>query len=115
MTLARRREQEMIQANVRWLDEYPVREMLKRGWIEAERDRPSRLRALMDFLGVAVAEPQAYQKAAGFRITEAAQQRISLGALAVWLRKGEIDAQNIDILRNMTLKPSRTLCTASGI
>ena len=50
----------------------------------------------MDFLGVAVAEPQAYQKAAGFRITEAAQQRISLGALSVWLRKGEIDAQNID-------------------
>ena len=80
MTLARRREREMIQANVQWLDEYPVREMLKRGWIEARRDRPSRLRALMDFLGVAVAEPQAYQKAVGFRITEAAQQRISLGA-----------------------------------
>ena len=136
MTLARRREQEMIQANVQWLDEYPVREMLKRGWIEAGRDRPSRLRALMDFLGVAVAEPQAYQKAAGFRITEAAQQRISLGALSVWLRKGEIDAQNIDTaaydaqtfedslhsIRSMTvqrpetfLPAMRMLCAGSGV
>ena len=93
MTLARKREQDMIQSNVQWLNHYPVREMLKRGWIEAGKDRPSRLKALMSFLGVAVAEPQAYQKAAGFRITEAAQHRISLGALAAWLRKGELDAQ----------------------
>ena len=49
----------------------------------------------MSFLGVAVAEPQAFQKAVGFRITEAAQQRVSLGALAVWLRKGELDAQEV--------------------
>ena len=96
MTLARKREQDMIQSNVQWLNHYPVREMLKRGWIEAGRDRPSRLKALMNFLGVAVAEPQAYQKAAGFRITEAAQHRISLGALSAWLRKGELDAQDIE-------------------
>ena len=44
MTLARQREQEMLEANVQWLDEYPVRDMLKRGWIQAGRDRPSRLR-----------------------------------------------------------------------
>jgi Zn-dependent peptidase ImmA (M78 family) len=36
-----------------------------------------------------------YQEAVGFRITEAAQQRISPGALAVWLRKGELDAEGI--------------------
>ena len=95
MTLARQREQEMLEANVQWLDEYPVRDMLKRGWIQAGRDRPSRLKALMTFLGVAVAEPQAFQKAVGFRITESAQQRVSLGALSVWLRKGELDAQQV--------------------
>ena len=95
MTLARGREQEMLSANVQWLDEYPVRDMLKRGWIEAGRDRPGRLKALMSFLGVAVAEPQAFQKAVGFRITEAAQHKVSLGALSVWLRKGELDAQDV--------------------
>ena len=32
----------------------------------------------------------------GFRITEAAQQKVSPGALDVWLRKGELDALNVD-------------------
>ena len=49
----------------------------------------------MSFLGVAVAEPQAVQNAVGFRITEAAQRKVSLGALAVWLRKGELDAHEV--------------------
>ena len=136
MVLARKREQDMIRANVQWLNHYPVREMLQREWIEAGRDRPSRLKALMNFLGVAVAEPQAYQKAAGFRITEAAQRRISLGALAAWLRKGELDAQRIETavygteafenaliqIRNLTTqKPNkflpsiRKLCADSGV
>ena len=95
MTLARKREEEMLTASVRWLDDYPIRDMLKRGWIQAGRDRSNRLKALMSFLGVAVAEPLAFQKAVGFRITEAAQSKVSLGALAVWLRKGELDAQEV--------------------
>ena len=95
MTLARKREEDMLTASVQWLDEYPIRELLKRGWIQAGRDRSSRLKALMSFLGVAVAEPRAFQKAVGFRITEAAQHKVSLGALAVWLRKGELDAQEV--------------------
>jgi HTH-type transcriptional regulator/antitoxin HigA len=136
ITLARKREEGLIAANVEWLDEYPIRDMLKRGWIDAGRDRPSRLKALMDFLGVAVAEPQAFQKAVGFRITEAAQQRVSLGALAVWLRKGELDAQGVDTadyndhaftealfeIRNMTSQnPSEfipaicDLCAGAGV
>ena len=93
MSLARLRERETLAANLRWLDDYPIREMLKRGWIEAGRDRQDRLEALMNFLGVAVAEPQAYQEAVGLRITEAARQKVSPGALTVWLRKGELDAQ----------------------
>ena len=136
MTLARQREQEMLASNVQWLDEYPVGEMLKRGWIQAGRDRPSRLKALMSFLGVAVAEPQAFQKAVGFRITESAQQRVSLGALSVWLRKGELDAQELSttdydqeaftqalygIRELTTLPPSEfipkmsTLCAKAGV
>ena len=95
MTLARNREREAIAANVQWLDEYPIREMIKRGWIQAGRDKPSRLEALLGFLGVADAEPQVYQNAVGFRITDAAQQKVSLGALAAWLRKGELEAQEV--------------------
>ena len=95
MTLARNREQEDLTANLHWLGSYPIKDMIKRGWIEAVRDKPSRLKALLSFLGMSTAEPKAYQAAVGFRITEAAQRQVSPGALAVWLRKGELDAQEI--------------------
>ena len=81
---------------MQWLDDYPIGDMIERGWIEAGPDKPSILQALLDFLGAAVGEPRAYQQAVGLRITEAAQRKmISLGALAVWLRKGELEAQEV--------------------
>ena len=93
MTLARNREKAALADKVQWLDAYPIREMIKRGWITAGRDRISRLKALLTFLEVAVPEPVAYQEAIGFRITDAAQRKVSPGALAVWLRKGELEAR----------------------
>ena len=136
MTLARKREQEAISANVRWLDDYPIREMIKRGWLQAGRDKPSKLEALLSFLGVANAEPRVYQEAVGFRITESAQEKVSMGALAAWLRKGELEAQEIlaaeydeaafrkalIAIRGMTNDPPekfepaiRTLCAEAGV
>ena len=67
--------------------------MIKRGWIEADRDKISRLQALLTFLEVAIPEPLAIQEAVGFRITEAAQKKVSAGSLAAWLRKGEREAR----------------------
>ena len=136
MTLARNREREAIAANVQWLDDYPIREMIKRGWMQAGRDRESKLEALLSFLGVADAKPQVYQEAVGFRITEAAQQKISMGALAAWLRKGELEAQEVQTaaynedafrralvaIRGMTEDPRETfvpavreLCAEAGV
>lgn len=95
MTLARNRNKAMLAAEAEWLDHYPVTEMIRRGWLRAGRDRLSRVEALLGFMGVASAEPRAYQNAVGFRITESSQHSVSPGALAVWLRKGELDAQAI--------------------
>ena len=63
MTLARNREKVALADNVQWLDAYPIREMIKRGWITAGRDKVGRLKALLAFLEVAVPEPRAYQEA----------------------------------------------------
>lgn len=68
--------------------------MTRRGWIKAGLDNPGKVKALQMFLGMAVVEPRAYTEAIGFRITQAAQQKVSLGALSVWLRKGELEAQD---------------------
>ena len=96
MVLARNRERDTLTANLDHLSNYPVREMVKRGWLESGQDKLGKLESLLTFLGVADAEPRVYQEAAGFRITEAAQQHISPGALAVWLRKGELDAEKVN-------------------
>ena len=96
MTLALLRDKEALAAQEQWLSEYPIREMIQRGWIKAGRDRPSRLKALMSFFEVASIQPKVYQEAIGFRITEAAQRKVSTGALAAWLRQGEIERKRID-------------------
>ena len=94
MTLARQRAQDALTAGVAALGHYPIREMTRRGWIKAGLDNPGKVKALQMFLGMAVVvEPRAYTEAIGFRITEAAQRKVSLGALSVWLRKGELEAQ----------------------
>ena len=95
MALAMNRDREALAENEKWLAEYPIWDMIKFDWIKAGRDKASRLKALMNFLGVAVVEPTACQEAVGFRITEAARQKVSLGALTVWLRKGQLDAQEV--------------------
>ena len=85
---------------------------------------------------MADAKPQVYQEAVGFRITEAAQQKISMGALAAWLRKGELEAQEVQTaaynkdafrralvaIRGMTEDPRETfvpavreLCAEAGV
>ena len=136
MTLALLRDKEALAAQEQWLSEYPIREMIQRGWIKAGRDRPSRLKALMSFFEVASIQPKVYQEAIGFRITEAAQRKVSTGALAAWLRQGEIEAQKIDTadydeqrfrdalteIRGMTELPldkfrpaMTTLCAEAGV
>ena len=67
--------------------------MIQRGSIKAGRDKIGRWKALLSFLEVALPEPLAIQEAVGFRITEAAQKKVSAGSLAVWLRKGELEAR----------------------
>ena len=89
MVLARNRERETLSANLAYLKDYPIKEMVKRGWMDTGRDKVGNLAALLNFLGVASPEPRAYHAAVGFRITEAPQQNFSPGALSAWLRRGE--------------------------
>lgn len=96
LTIARNQEKEALAVYEDVLKEYPVSEMIRRGWMQAGRDSASRLKALSGFLGIANPEPSAYQEAVGFRMTEAARDRVSVGALAAWLRQGEIVAEHVE-------------------
>ncbi len=95
LTVARNRERETLAHLKEVLTEYPITEMIKRGWIQAGRDTDSRLKALSGFLGLANPAPQNYGQIVGFRMTQAGQQSFLPGSLAAWLRRGEIIAEEI--------------------
>ena len=95
LTLARQQEQQRLRSNFALLKQYPVADMMRLGWIEPANDRLSKLDALAKFFGVALPKPDAYQEAVGFRMTEAAREKVSLGALSAWLRQGEIVAEQV--------------------
>lgn len=93
LTLARKRDEDQLLQRVGMLVEFPVREMEKRKWIPKQVDKTERLRELLRFLGVASFDDWR-DRVLGFRITPKAT--VSMPALAVWLRKGEIDAREIE-------------------
>lgn len=136
MTLARERSRAAMSEQEQWLSHYPVAELIKRNWIDAGRDRASKVRAMMSFLEVASIEPRVYQEAVGFRIAEAARGKLSLGALSAWLRKGELEAHALETadydaaafqralteIRKLTDEPPEdftprmeTLCAEAGV
>ncbi len=133
LTSARLRERDELSSQEGWLEEFPVREMERRQWIPTCRERIDKVRALLKFLGVASFSAWE-QTVLGFRITPRA--KVSHGALAVWLRKGELDGRDIEAepyqeakfritltdIRRLTTEPPdafapelRDLCAAAGV
>lgn len=133
LTQAKNRDRENLRNQVGWLEEFPVREMEKRGWIPTLSDQTEKVRALLEFLGVA--SFQAWQqRVVGFRVSE--KSKVSPGALAVWLRQGEIKGRALEtepfkedrfrkalpLIRSMTsehpeifVPKVRRLCAEAGI
>ncbi|MCK9419675.1 MAG: HigA family addiction module antitoxin [Nitrospirae bacterium] len=134
---ARIREEEHLQAQVAWLKNFPITQLVKLGWISKEDEKLKQLQVLLNFFGVAGIEewkavwtsPQAaYRKSEAFKS--------SPFATAAWLRKGEIDAAAIQSkphdaavfegalnkIRTLTNKPPETftpemvkLCAEAGV
>lgn len=131
------REEEHLQAKVAWLKNFPIKQLIKLGWIPQQNEPLKQMQALLNFFGVAGIEewkalwmsPQAvYRKSAAFKNNPY--------ATAAWLRKGEIDAAAIQCephdaamfegalktIRTLTTKPPETfepemvkLCAEAGV
>ncbi|MFC8641115.1 ImmA/IrrE family metallo-endopeptidase [Streptomyces globisporus] len=80
-----------------WLKSLPVKELVKRGQIPSEpADSATRWEQLLAFFGVSSLEAwtELYEKpAAAFRQTKAFEAKV--GAVAAWLRLGEVAAQAV--------------------
>jgi len=92
--LARLREEEKLHSQIEWLNNFPIAAITKAGWLPKENSSIKKVKAVLNFFGVAGVEewkeiwtsPQAiYRTSAAFRRNPY--------AIAAWLRQGEIEAQ----------------------
>lgn len=136
--LQRRREIEFANAEAGWLDELPLAWMRKQGWIESLRNKGAQVLECLRFFGVASVDVWRTQYAtplATFRASEKHEKRI--GAIAAWLRKGEIETTKVQCesfdkgglrarlseIRNLTAEPNpeifmprlTEICASNGV
>jgi len=136
--LQRQRSQRDLAEDAAWLKELPVRVLVERDVLPAQpADRASRVEQMLSFFGVASVEAWSDVYAAmacQFRQTKAYEAKP--GAVATWLRLGEIAAQDVHCqpfdraaleaalpaLRAVTCEPPevfgpkmRDICAAHGV
>jgi plasmid maintenance system antidote protein VapI len=95
-SLARHQEDQHLQEQVEWLKEVPLTDMVKRGWVARADNKIEQVRLVLQFFGVASTTQWhiLYDKPiAAFRKSEVFTG--DSGAIAAWLRQGEIEAQQI--------------------
>jgi len=82
-----------------WLDELPVKDMIRFGWVDKGASKPEAVMNTLAFFGVPSVDAWRRQygktlEAAAYRTSTAFE--IKAGAVAAWIRQGEILAQEID-------------------
>ncbi|MGA2182557.1 MAG: HigA family addiction module antitoxin [Bryobacteraceae bacterium] len=92
-SLARAKETLEFEKQADWLDQVPYRAMVKLGWIPEHREKARQLEEVLRFF--AVASPSSWHGVWGaaspaFRRSSAFESEP--GAVAAWLRKGELEA-----------------------
>lgn len=96
-SLARLAKEQRLKDWAGWLKEIPLKTMMERGWIPAVTDKAQQVFEALKFFGVA--SPEAWhevwaQETGAFR--KASVSEGNIGAVAAWLRQGELEAQSID-------------------
>ncbi|CZG59367.1 TPA: helix-turn-helix domain-containing protein [Legionella pneumophila] len=94
--IASQKELELLSNYNDWLKQFPIKEMIKRGWINGSKNVLEQTIYLLNFFGVATPEQWNTgwtKRKLAFR--KAGNVNNDIGGLSVWLRKGEIEAQKI--------------------
>jgi HTH-type transcriptional regulator/antitoxin HigA len=95
--VARKEEAKRLSNQTDWLRKFPIRAMVQYGWIEKKQSDVEQVETLLRFFGVNSVEAwrdildktvAAFRKSAAFEVDP--------GAIAAWLRQGELEAQGID-------------------
>jgi HTH-type transcriptional regulator/antitoxin HigA len=94
--LARERELAQLSRQVSWLKTVPYRAMMKNGWIPDATDKITILQNVLTFFGVAsIASWDDVWGDCKAHFRRSTAFKSSPGAIAAWLRRGELEAQDI--------------------
>jgi HTH-type transcriptional regulator/antitoxin HigA len=89
-----------LAANVSWLNDLPIKDMIKFKWLKSSPDKPAMVEACLHFFGVASVNAWRQQyleqanTSAAYRASDKFQR--NPGAVATWLRMGEVCAAQIE-------------------
>lgn len=96
-SLARQEEYANLVQFTGWADRFPCAAMEKRGWLAPRKAKAERVEELLAFFGVA--SPDAWNgvwRGAAPSFKQSRAFKPSFEALAAWLRKGELEASEVD-------------------
>ena len=92
-TLARLKEEEQLQSQIKWVKTFPIASLVKKGWLPKLKSDVEKLRALLNFFGVAgVKEWQDLWETSKPSFRKSFAFRDNTAAVAAWLRRGELEA-----------------------
>jgi len=135
-SLARQAERASLEGQVSWLKQFPIKEMIALGWLPGSDDLVVLLEQVLTFFGIASPTQwnRVWESNVAYRQSPAFES--DPFAVSAWLRKGEVEAQQIDctpydsdrfisalgIVRELTVKPpeifqSETIrvCAEAGV
>ena len=95
--LAREKGRQQLESVGDWLREVPYRAMVSRGWIPERRDKGEQIEEVLRFFGVAT--PESWDdvwKGAQAAFRHSKTFKSEPGAMAAWLRQGELAARRIE-------------------
>jgi HTH-type transcriptional regulator/antitoxin HigA len=96
-SLARQAEYDSFEGHVDWLNQFPIQAMVELGWLQKFGDPVEMLGEVLNFFGIAA--PTQWQKVwpgANVAFRQSVAFESDPFALSAWLRKGEVDAQQVD-------------------
>jgi addiction module HigA family antidote len=95
--LARQAEAKEIEHGVEWLKNFPIKTLVKLGWLQRAENQIEQMRELLSFFGVAgVAEWESIWSSPQVAFRKSAAFEAQPTSVAAWLREGEREAQKLE-------------------
>ncbi|QOY55322.1 HigA family addiction module antidote protein [Candidatus Sulfurimonas marisnigri] len=93
--LARLEEKKSLSAQVEWLNNFPLQDMIEKNWIGLYEDKYKQLKEVLKFYRIASIDQ--WENIWGeYQVAYRKSKKVNEFSISAWLQQGEIEAQNIE-------------------